>query len=110
MIDDSEVLAGLVFLSIHARSGLKGPIEGALRAIEYLRDADKKSEIRARPVGSLEISVRLNHALTSMGVKTIGEFEEAMRDEAKLLKDGGRFGFKGKCLRESKEILKEVLG
>ena len=109
MIDDSEVFAGLAFLERYARPEFQPALRMAAQALSVVRAKHQLDAVRARDAADLELSVRSLAALSHMGLKTVADVETFVsKPDATVFEFGKRHYFGKKCLREVREVLKNI--
>ena len=108
VISDAELLAGLAFLQIHAHPAYHGALHMAEGACKQIRAEIQRGEVRMRAAEELEMSVRAALAIRQLGVKTVGDLEQLLDKIDLSSRDAKRAGFGKKCLKECREMLKNL--
>ena len=109
MISIDETLAGLAFLEAHAPQACRPAITMARGACLVVAQDAAVMRLRARSCDDLELSVRALNAIGHLGCKTIGDVEALARlPDDVVLARGKTVYFGKKCLREVREVLKNI--
>ncbi|MDE2022225.1 MAG: hypothetical protein KGI71_04945 [Patescibacteria group bacterium] len=78
LLSNSEVLAGLVFLQIHCDPEYRDAIKAAENVVLSIRKRRRIAELYEKSVDTLTLSIRVQHRLQALGIKTIGQLCDTM--------------------------------